>query len=84
MSASGGKADIPDTPHQCPLITHFGHQRLTYGPWRRSGSRPIFGVLHLPKRQGARLPRQEFAPNQVASSRRGYGVRWINLGEEIE
>ena len=21
MSASGGKADIPDTPHQCPLMT---------------------------------------------------------------
>jgi hypothetical protein len=24
MSASGGKADIPDTPHQCPLMTHSG------------------------------------------------------------
>src|SRR6476619_4604319 len=25
MSASGGKADIPDTPHQCPLLTQSGH-----------------------------------------------------------
>jgi hypothetical protein len=25
MSASGGKADIPDTPHQCPLMTQGGH-----------------------------------------------------------
>jgi hypothetical protein len=25
MSASGGKADIPDTPHQCPLMTQSGH-----------------------------------------------------------
>jgi hypothetical protein len=42
-------------------------------------------MLHLPKRQGARFrERREFAPDQVASSRRGYGVRWINLGEEIE
>jgi hypothetical protein len=24
MSASGGEADIPDTPHQCPLMTHSG------------------------------------------------------------
>ena len=24
MSAVGGKADIPDTPHQCPLMTHTG------------------------------------------------------------
>ena len=28
MSASGGKADIPDTPHQCPLMTHSRHRRL--------------------------------------------------------
>jgi hypothetical protein len=26
MSASGGKADIPDTPHRCPLMTQSGHQ----------------------------------------------------------
>ena len=25
MSALGGKADIPDTPHQCPLMTYSGH-----------------------------------------------------------
>src|SRR5678816_2733677 len=25
MSASGGKADIPDTPHRCPLMTLSGH-----------------------------------------------------------
>ena len=25
MSAFGGKADIPDTPHQCPLMTQSGH-----------------------------------------------------------
>jgi hypothetical protein len=25
MSAFRGKADIPDTPHQCPLMTHSGH-----------------------------------------------------------
>ena len=24
MSAFGGKADIPDTPHQCPLMTQSG------------------------------------------------------------
>ena len=28
MSASGGKADIPDTPHQCPLMTHSGHRLI--------------------------------------------------------
>ena len=27
MSASGGKADISDTPHKCPLMTHSGHGR---------------------------------------------------------
>ena len=27
MSASGGKADIPDTPHQCPPMTQSGHSR---------------------------------------------------------
>ena len=31
MSAFGGKADIPDTPHQCPLMTHSG----------TPGSRPL-------------------------------------------
>ena len=25
MSAFGGKADIPDTPHQCLLMTQSGH-----------------------------------------------------------
>src|SRR6516165_369152 len=25
MSTSGGKADIPDTPYQCPLMTQSGH-----------------------------------------------------------
>jgi hypothetical protein len=24
MSASGGKADIPDTPYECPLMTQSG------------------------------------------------------------
>jgi hypothetical protein len=28
MSASGGKADIPDTPHQCPLMTLSGHAEI--------------------------------------------------------
>jgi hypothetical protein len=27
MSASRGKADIPDTPYQCPLMTHSGHNK---------------------------------------------------------
>src|SRR6476619_206649 len=27
MSASGGKADIPDTRHQCPLMTQSRHRR---------------------------------------------------------
>ena len=27
MPASGGKADIPDTPHQCPLMTQSRHSR---------------------------------------------------------
>jgi hypothetical protein len=27
MSVLGGKADIPDTPHQCPLMTQSGHPR---------------------------------------------------------
>ena len=26
MSASGGKADIPDTSHQCPLMTQSGRR----------------------------------------------------------
>src|SRR6476620_1656591 len=26
MSPSGGKAEIPDTPHQCPLLTHDRRQ----------------------------------------------------------
>ena len=28
MSALGGKADIPDTPHQCPLMTQSGHSSV--------------------------------------------------------
>ena len=29
MSASGGNADIPDNPHQCPLMTHCGYGGAT-------------------------------------------------------
>jgi hypothetical protein len=29
MSALWGKADIPDTPYRCPLMTHSGHAILT-------------------------------------------------------
>jgi hypothetical protein len=31
MSASGGKADIPDTPHQCLLMTQSGHSKRRPG-----------------------------------------------------
>ena len=31
MSASGGKADILDTPHQCPLMTQSGHRPKRFG-----------------------------------------------------
>jgi hypothetical protein len=43
MSALGGKADIPDTPHQCPLMTHSGHRRLAALRLRRIGpaAKPI-------------------------------------------
>jgi hypothetical protein len=37
MSASGGKADIPDTSHQCQLLTQSGH----FEPGR-THSRSIF------------------------------------------
>ena len=29
MSASGGNADVPDNPHQCPLMTHCGYGGAT-------------------------------------------------------
>jgi hypothetical protein len=48
MSASGGKADIPDTPYQYPLMTQSGHSsqrsRLFAGPCVRE-LEPEFGCL---------------------------------------
>src|SRR6476660_9402703 len=70
---------------ECPLMTHFGHQRHPYGPGV-DRARALY--LECCTCRSVRGPcsqeRQEFAPDQVESSRRGYGVRGINLGEEIE
>ena len=37
MSACGGKADIPDTPHQCPLMTQSGREL----PWSMEKCRRV-------------------------------------------
>jgi hypothetical protein len=36
MSASGGKADIPDTPHQCPLMTQSRRMPTGKSNWQRA------------------------------------------------
>ena len=53
----------------CPLVTHFGLQR----PDVRTGADRA-GETCQNVREGRSRERQEFVPDQVASSRRGYGV----------
>ena len=68
-------------------LTHFGHQRPAYGPGT-DRARALYldcCTCRSVRERGSR-ERREFAPDhvvKVASRRRGYGVRWINLGEEI-
>src|SRR6478609_11720063 len=54
MSASGGKADIPDTPHQCPLMTQIGHERAL--PLHRFWLRSCFHLLNVCQLPGPTIP----------------------------
>ena len=49
MSASGGIADIPDTPHQCPLMTLSGHSTFTHLP-PGEGNLTRIRVVEAPQR----------------------------------
>src|SRR5262249_52305246 len=58
MSASGGKADIPDIPYQCPLMTQSAHPTLSaLFPPLRGGS--VQKWDHQPAAHGRRDARQD-------------------------
>jgi hypothetical protein len=84
MSGNGTKQTYSQRP-ECPLMAHFGHQRPAYGPGAdRARALYLECCTCRSVRGRCSQERQEFAPDQVESSRRGYGVRGINLDEEIE
>jgi hypothetical protein len=70
-----------------PDIKDSQAQRPAYGPGT-DRARALYldcCTCRSVRERGSR-ERREFAPDhvvKVASRRRGYGVRWINLGEEI-
>ena len=48
---------IPHLPYEKGVYRRRVATTDEFGHWHPSRSRPIFGVLHLPRRQGAGLPR---------------------------